>query len=126
MSWDFEGANVYLSGPMTGKPDWNRAEFARVEEWCFAHGADEVFNPARDAPHGEDSHTHEHWMLRSLHELTRWEGGTASEDNAPHYRYLVQLDDWGLSRGAVRETATAMACGITCRTLRELRVWDYA
>ena len=52
--YDFKDKNVYLSGPMTGFDDWNRAEFNKFAWNLRDMGAGFVFNPAEDAPHGED------------------------------------------------------------------------
>lgn len=111
--YDFNIKRVFISGPMTGCDDWNRKAFAETEAYCLEHGALEVFNPARDAPNGEDTHSHEHWMRYTLHELTRWENGTKYEDNKPHYDVLVLLPGWRESKGALVEQITAASCGIT-------------
>lgn len=107
-----DGARVFLSGPMTGIEDWNRAAFADAARRCLEMGALEVFDPAADAPRGPDPHSHEHWMRRTLSELTRWTNGTRSEDNEPYWRTLVLLEGWGRSEGARIERAVALACGI--------------
>ena len=52
---EIEGRAVYLSGPMTGREDWNRAAFAEAERACRDVGACHVFNPAKDAPKGQTS-----------------------------------------------------------------------
>lgn len=39
-------ARVYVAGPMSGLPDYNRAAFIRVEQELMAQGHI-VFNPAR-------------------------------------------------------------------------------
>lgn len=106
---------VYLSGPMTGKPDWNREAFADACWKCIDAGADDVFDPARDAPEGDDPHTHEWWMLRSVNELTRRE-----PDGSPHYDVLVQLDGWVESDGATLEHVVARDCGIEVRSIGEV------
>ena len=107
-----EGKRVFLSGSMTGMPDWNRETFAQAEAQCYECGAFEVFNPAADAPHGDDPHSHEHWMRRTIHELTRWVNGTAIEDNEPYWDVLVQLPGWARSEGATLEFIVAKDCGI--------------
>lgn len=123
MSFGMEGLRVFLSGPMSGKHDWNRAAFADAAVWCMDQGAIEVFDPAAKAPQGLDGHSHDHWMRQSLHELTRWENGTCSEDNRPHYDVLMLLDDWWRSDGANAERMVAQACGIEVIELKDAMAW---
>lgn len=123
MSFNLDGLRVFLSGPMSGIEDWNRAAFAKTSAWCMEHGAIEVFDPSGGAPKGPDSHSHEHWMRQTLHELTRWENGTRYEDNRPHYDVLLLLDGWKSSKGAMAEVNAAVACGIECVTLRNAVMW---
>lgn len=109
----FEGKRVFISGPMTGMPDWNRAAFADAECMLRKAGAREVYNPAADSPLGEDSHTHEHWMLRTLHHLTMLVYCYSDDgNNTPHWDMLLLLPGWEDSRGARVERDVAAACGI--------------
>lgn len=123
MSFDLDGMRVFLSGPMTGCDDWNRKAFADASAWCMEHGATEVFDPAYDAPKGPDPHTHEHWMRRALHELTRWENGTRRDDSRPHYDVVLLLDGWWMSDGANAERMVAKSCGIECIELKDAMRW---
>ena len=101
------GMNVFISGPMSGKPDWNRKAFADAEKRLEELGARLIYNPAAGAPKGEDAHGHEYWMRKALRELTASRNG-----DAPRYDYLVQLDGHLFSRGARLEARVAPACGI--------------
>jgi len=37
-------SKVYISGPMTGLPDYNRDAFKKAEKWCLSQGFS-PFNP---------------------------------------------------------------------------------
>lgn len=123
MSFNLDGQRVFISGPMSGIKDWNRKAFTDASAWCMEHGAIEVFNPADGAPKGPDSHSHEHWMRWTLHELTRWENGTRNEDNRPHYDVLMLLHGWESSRGACYECNVAIMCGIKVAKLEDAMKW---
>ena len=115
MSYDFGGKLVFLSGPMTGKPGWNREAFADAEAWCRDHGAIEVYNPARLSPEaGERVHPHERYMTRTLHELTKFAPRLDDVDDwfRPLYDAVVMLPGWMDSDGACVERNVALACGI--------------
>lgn len=104
-----KGKRVYLSGPMSGKPDWNRAAFAEAERACRIAGATHVFNPAASAPQGSDMRGRAWWMLKDVHELTR------RGEDGPFYDLVLQLPGWEVSRGARFEQACAVVCGIDVR-----------
>lgn len=110
--YDFVGKRVFISGPMTGYEDWNRAAFADAE--CMLRKAKtiEVFNPAADAPAGEDCHSHEHWMLRTLRELTRMIYASGDNNNRSHWDCILMLPGWEASAGSCVEHDVAEACGI--------------
>ena len=100
---NFDGKRIYVSGPMTGKKDYNRQEFAEVTRFLRNQGA-EVFNPAF-ATKGLDR-PHEAFMVRDLHQLTE------HMDGKPYYDYIAQLPGWEKSPGAKLEYIVAQACGI--------------
>ena len=111
MSYRYEGRRVFISGPMTGLPDWNRAEFDRAERELLELGADKVFNPAIMAPRdGEPVLSHERYMARTLNVLTRID--YASDPSRPYYDCVAMLDGWWASDGARLERAVAEAIGI--------------
>ena len=108
----FVGKRVFLSGPITGREDFNRAEFAKAERIVRNLGAGMVYNPA-ELPSADDAHRHSHWMIRTLHELTEYFGFPRIEmNNKPMYDVLVLLDGWRESDGARVERVVAAACGI--------------
>ena len=105
--FDINGCNVYLSGPVTGVPrDEIINTFGVAQNVCEMNGAT-VFNPTRHVP---KNFNHELAMLYCLDELTMfdWE----AEKVKPFYDFLIQLDNWKWSEGAVIEKVVAEACGI--------------
>lgn len=111
MSYCYKDKRVFISGPMTGKPEWNRAEFDRAERELLELGADKVFNPARIAPMpGEPPKPHEAYMAKTLNVLTRLD--YTGIPNRPYYDCIVMLDGWWASDGARIEHAVAEAMGV--------------
>ena len=111
MSYNYKGRRVFISGPMTGRPDWNRAEFERAERELRGLGAESVFNPARLAPEGsEPALPHEAYMAKTLNVLTRLD--YTAVPNAPWHDAIVLLDGWWDSEGAKVERAVAEAIGM--------------
>ena len=96
-----EGKAVYLSGPMTGIPDFNRAAFEEAEEECWLSGAIGVYNPKSLIGKGL---SHEQCMAVDLKAL--FDMGDLAEV------VVVQLPGWRKSKGARLEHAVAIACGI--------------
>lgn len=84
---------IYISGPMTGLPDLNRAEFERVEKLLDGDG----LNPHK-LPHNHGK-THAEFMKEDLATLLRCDG-------------VIMLKGWTLSEGAQLEHTVAVACGI--------------
>lgn len=103
---DFTDKAVYLSGPMTGHPDWNKPMFDKAEKKLYGMGAKFVFNPTKGAPPVAEAEPHEHYMLVDLHALTQSYDGKACFD------YMVLLPGWLESEGATLEAQVAYACGI--------------
>lgn len=95
--------HVYISGPMTGLPDFNRKAFDEAEERIIAAGASYVCNPSHL---GDPSRTHEYHMTKDLHELT-WMDSTKT-----FYDAIVLLPGWESSNGASLEVLVAIACGM--------------
>ena len=114
-----QGKRVFLSGPITGLPDGNRAAFEEAELAIRKAGAVHVYNPRRALEHGGAAgQPHSWFMLRTLGELTSpksTRNGTGS-----FYDMAVMLDGWRASEGASLEQEVARACGIPVRELREL------
>ena len=109
MDYDFKGKMVYLSGPMTGHVDFNRRLFTKGAERLKVAGAVYVYNPADEASHGEDRHSHEWWMRRSLAELTQECG---DGNGKPLYDCIALLPGFERSEGAAAELTCAIAIGI--------------
>ena len=113
-----QGKRVFLSGPITGMPDGNRAAFDEAERLLRRAGARHVYNPCKALAHGaEAGHPHSWFMLRTLGELT---SPVAAEGTGAFYDMAVMLDGWRASEGASLEHEVARACGIPVRELREL------
>ena len=107
--YDFKGKRVFLSGPMTGLPDWNRDAFDRAEDELLELGAAYVFNPACKAPRqGEHEMPHKWYMMRTLYELTSYIPVTG----APFYHVIAMLPGWEGSYGAGVERIVAEAIGL--------------
>jgi hypothetical protein len=84
--------HIYLSGPMTGLPDYNRPAFARVAEQLRAEGKS-VFNPGDIGP--KDNIMPRAWyMRRDLEALMKSDS-------------VYVLPGWGESEGAKLEVAIA-------------------
>ena len=108
---DLTGKRCYISGPMTGYPDWNRQAFSELELDLMERGASKVFNPAKDAPkEGDDVLEHWQYMLVCLHTLT----GYSTKKGVPvnDWDYLVLLPEWEKSSGAKMEVSVAKSCGV--------------
>jgi hypothetical protein len=87
-----ERFHIYLSGPMTGLPDYNRPAFARVAEQLRAEGKS-VFNPGDIGP--KDNIMPRAWyMRRDLEALMKSDS-------------VYVLPGWGESEGAKLEVAIA-------------------
>ena len=109
---------VYLSGPMSELPDYNRAAFAQAEKELYALGAWYVFNPCEYWR--ADGNTLPDWsyadfMRADLHMLTSGTPGKRQFD------LVVLLDGYASSRGARLEASVAEACNILSLTLAEIR-----
>ena len=118
---NIKGKNVFLSGGMSGYEHYNIGSFANAHAIVRELGARCVYDPAFawiNQPLADDaSLTHEDYMLRCLHELTRTK---FCRDDGPFYDVLVSLPHWDRSDGAVLERAVAEACGIACVDLDRL------
>lgn len=57
--------SVYLSGPMTGLPDYNRAAF-NLREQAFSAKGNTVLNPARLSEKAGLNHDYEWFLKRAL------------------------------------------------------------
>ena len=117
MSIDITNKNVFLSGPMTGIEDYNRAAFDGSALDLLGAGADEVYDPAEHVDEYA-SLSHERCMALSLRELLVERPWVAEIE--PHYDLLVSLPGWQDSAGARLEREVAMAIGMEVHDLGEV------
>jgi hypothetical protein len=99
---DLTNKTVYLSGGITGVPDYRDA-FAIAKEHALHAGASVVINPA-ELPSGWDW---EHYMAACL-------GVLRCAD------CVVMLPGWQASKGACIEIKHAMRRGVKCYELEEV------
>ena len=94
-----EDCKVFISGPMTGKPDLNREAFADVASKLRKHGF-AVTNPHElpepEGLNGDQEHDWRLYLARNVRELLL--GG---------YTHVVVLDGWKESRGSMIEVSCA-------------------
>lgn len=92
---------IYISGPMTGRPNLNKPEFIEAETVLRAAGF-EVVNPLHNGvPDAEEWHSH---MRADIKMLMDCEG-------------VALLDGWQLSRGAQLEADIGKRLGMRVRSL---------
>ncbi len=112
-------ARLYISGPVTGRPDDNHEVFEDARKRLNAAGFTS-FDPHKLVPHDDP---HDEAMRGCIHELTAplWGDG----ETTGYYDGLALLPGWEQSEGAKLEKAVAEACGIPCKTVDEwLEVTD--
>lgn len=88
---------VYISGPMTGYPDWNFPAFHQKAKELKEMGLDPV-NPAENFG-GQTDLPRELYMKTDIGQLVECDR-------------IVFLEGWQTSRGAVLEANVAIECGI--------------
>ena len=107
-------ARLYISGPVTGKPNDNRKAFeeARRElrHWYMVSIPHEYVDAET---------THEEAMAILLHQLTDRTYSYRKGKCANLYDGVALLPGWEQSEGARLERAVADACGIPCKTVDE-------
>lgn len=98
-----KGKRCYISGPMTGYPNENADEFNKAEKHMVALGYS-VCNPIATS----------HWLGDlQHHEYLRFDFQRVLEAD-----FLVALDGWEHSKGALAEILVATRIG--------LKVWRYS
>lgn len=109
--------NIYVIGPVTGKPNDNREEFERVREELWAN----PFNNAVMIPHdfADADSTWEQAMCQSILAMMQWRSYELSPNIPSQGFAIAMLDDWEESKGARIEHDLAEALGIECRPWRE-------
>ena len=114
-----KGRSIYLSGPMTGLPDWNRAAFDDAMRTLAGFGADtdHSYNPAS---HVAEMHkwSHDRCLMASIRALCSRRPGP--QHSIAAYDLLVSLPGWEQSAGARLEREVAVACGIEVCELDEV------
>lgn len=98
----------YLSGPMTGIPEFNYPEFHRVATWLRHHGWEVVSPAEQDAHSGLDPEKAE-WA-----DFLRWDIRVLLDCDT-----IVLMDGWHRSRGARLEHHIAVEIGMQALTVRE-------
>ena len=114
-----KGRRVYLSGPMTGMEDWNKAAFDAAEKWLVCEPFDVmgIYNPADNIDEMRYL-SHEEAMYLSMHSLMSID--VADSKFVPYYEVFVSLPGWEQSAGARLEREVAVACGIEVCELAEV------
>lgn len=108
--------NIYVIGPVTGRPNDNREEFERVRVFLWtARTFDEVVIPHDLVKTGAKW---EQSMRESIrHIIDEWMCST--EPGTDRTFGIAMLDGWEDSRGARIEHDLAEALGIPCKPWRE-------
>lgn len=102
-------AKIYLSGPMTGYPDFNYPEFHKNAELIRSYGY-EVFNPA-ECFEGNQNLPKEVYMREDIKAVL-------------DCQMVVTLPNWQQSSGALLEVEVARACGIDVIDLQEFLILE--
>ena len=88
---------TYISGPVTGKPDFNRPAFEAAEKWLWLNGYEPV-NPLNVLPY-DPQYKWEDYMRADLRAMLDCEG-------------IMILPGWEDSKGAVCEVSVAVDLGM--------------
>lgn len=96
---------IYLSGPMTGLPEYNYPAFRSAAETLRSFGQ-QVFDPS-EAFEGRTDLPKEIYMRKDIEELLKAD-------------VVALLPGWQTSSGAQLEVEVAKQCGIPIRLLEEL------
>ena len=111
MSYDFTNKHAFVSGPITGKPNFNAELFDAAEALLYELGAATVWTPISLTPlYGHDEQTHEGYILLNLHPLTAFYRDKGEVRRGVDC--VVMLPGWQDSEGARVERVVAEACGI--------------
>lgn len=95
---------VFISGPMSGIKDYNKPAFDKAEEYLTQAGYS-VFNPAR--MHFDDAWDHSEIMRIDLAALAQCD-------------YILMLDKWYNSKGAIHEYHYAHAIGVEFLSMNDI------
>tara|TARA_R110000868_G_scaffold236049_1_gene489986 strand:+ start:180 stop:506 length:327 start_codon:yes stop_codon:yes gene_type:complete len=95
---------IYISGPMSGIPDWNYPAFNAAEEALHQRGFFDVVNPARISP-----------------STTPWEQCLRADIKALcDCDIIALLEGWEVSKGAHLEVHVAHRLGIEVLSINKL------
>ena len=94
---------IYIAGPMSGIPEYNKPAFDRVAkqikiQWKGTNLPTTVINPARNYG-GDQTLTHAQYMRYSIHQLLIVDA-------------VYMLDGWEFSEGATAEHTIAKSLGL--------------
>lgn len=109
-------SRIYVSGPVTGKPDGNKDAFRAARKALKKAGY------RADIPHDIVApwDDRERAMTKCLRLITAPVAPSLPADCYPClYKGLALLPGWEQSEGARLEKAVAEACGIECRPLAD-------
>lgn len=85
--------NIFISGPMSNKPDYNLRAFCDAHVALKASGAGIIYNPAicwlQEPEQISITKNHGDYMRECLHELSR-----TDENGNAFYDIVAQLDEW--------------------------------
>ena len=108
--------NIYVIGPVTGRPKDNREEFERVRAFLrTARTFDEVVIPHDLVKTGAKWEQGMHESIQ--HIIDEWMYST--EPDTDRTLGIAMLDDWMQSRGSRIEHGLAVDLGIPCKPWRE-------
>lgn len=111
--------NIYIAGPMTGYPRWNKAEFDRAESILALRGKTPInpfdINPIPD----KESHDFSPEEYETLWRECMRKNVATIANSADG---IVVLEGWEKSRGARVEVQLALSLGIPVETLGYWRV----
>lgn len=105
---------LYISGPVTGKPNDNRKAFDDARRKLRRYYMVDI---PHEYVYAET--THEEAMAILLHQLTDRTYSCRKGKCANLYGGVALLPGWEQSEGARLEKAVAEACGIPCKTVDE-------
>lgn len=101
-------ARIYLSGPMTGYPEFNYPAFHKAAADLRAHGYEVVSPAEQDADSGLDPGSSQ-WA-----DFVRWDLRVLVDCDG-----IVLLDGWHKSKGARLEHHVALELGMDVQTIHE-------
>ncbi len=99
-----KSATIYISGPMTGYPEYNYPAFINAEERLRGLGYSNIINPAKLAEQGTD------WQTCMRRAVTALMAADA----------VILLPGWDRSKGAKIEYYLAANLGLSVKSYKSL------